>query len=825
MKFALIKDNIRTILKNIKRYFVIILIVFLGSSIFCAFNCVVPDFKNSLNNYYDTYNFMDLKIMSSYGMTDDDINLIKTVDGITEVMPSITSDIELKYNNNNYTLTLHSLSNDATVNGSYINKLDLVNGSLPNYKNECVIENELAKRLNITIGTVITIDELDSSMSSDLLKYNQYTVVGLTDSPMYTNKNQYKLTGENYGYIYVPMQSLNYSAYTECFATIKDTQKCFYKKYNDIIENYQDSILQKLEDNIDYNYYNNLKQYNSSVEIPKYFVTTRNENLSFRSISQDIDILSNLATTLPLIFFLVASLVSLTSTSRLVDETRAQIGIYKALGYNDKQVKKKYLLYSISACVVGSLLGIYVGSKYLAEVIINLYELANIIKSKSIDFHLLPSIIDLALSIFCVAFASISACNSAIQEYIYKLMRPKTPPIGKKIFLENLTFFWNKLNFMQKVTTRNLFRYKKRLIMTILGIVGCTSILIAGFSLFYEVTSIVDKQYSDVFKYDLELTLSSKNYSNNNYTELSDFLYNTNGTSEALFCTTKIINASSEKNEDGNSAKLIVLDNNNNINNFIGLYSSDKNETYNVPDTGIIISKKLAKLLKVTTGGKINISNFSTEIEIINITDNYYNNYIYMSKDYYSSLTSEIYSDNTIFINLSEEDRNNSDEIIKEYTKNSMIQQVSDVASIISASSESMNSVRKIMILLILCSGLLAFAVLYNLSILNISERLRELATLKVLGFREKEVVNYVAKENILLTIIGILFGMLAGFILTKYVFISCETEEYLFSNTIYIRAYLFSIALTFIFLFIVNKLSALALKKIDMIDSLKSVE
>lgn len=828
MKLSLAKDNIRTIFKNIKRYFVIILIVFLGSCIFSGFTSVIPDLKSSLGSYYDMYNLMDLKIISSNGLSDDEIDTIKNTEGIYEVSPSVSSDVTLNYKDNDYTLTLESLPDSAlfNTNENYINRLDLTEGNLPTKRDQCVLSKEMASSLGISVGDIIDISNCETTVFDDLLNFNEYTVVGIADSPMYTYLRQRHLTGQNYGSIYVPLQGLNYSAYTECYATISDSSPCFEDKYEDTIKDFEDIIKKNLEDDVDHDYYSNMKQMGINVEEPKYYTTGRQENLSFQLISQDISILKGLASVLPIIFFLVASLVSLTSTSRLVDETRSQIGILKALGYNDNHVSKKYLLYSISASIIGSILGVYVGTYYLTKVIFFVYTTSHFIKEQHIDFQLLYAILSIAISVLCVAFATISSCRKAVQEYIYKLMRPKTPPIGKKILLEKITPLWKRFNFMQKVTTRNLFRYKKRLVMTILGISGCTAILIAGFSTINQSTSIMQRQYNNVFKYDLEISLKSKNYSDTSYDDLDDFLHNINGVNGTLLARSEITNSTSDTNTDGENVQLIVLDKDINIDNFISLHSPNGKENYTIPDTGIIITQKLSKLLNVSVGDKIKLDKTEdSEIEITNIVENYYNNYVYMSKNYYTDLIKDDFYNNKVFVTVADEPESNIDAISDKCKDNDMVSQVSKVSDTLLTFSKSMDSLKSVLLLIILFSGSLAFTVLYNLSILNISERLRELATLKVLGFREKEVLNYVSRENNVLTIFGVICGVLAGYVLSLYVLQQCETDLYMFNKSIDFGAYFYSITLTLVFSIIVNKLSQSSLKRIDMIDSLKSVE
>ena len=434
-------------------------------------------------------------------------------------------------------------------------------------------------------------------------------------------------------------------------------------------------------------------------------------------------------------------------------------------------------------------------------------------KDLIVGYNWAYSLFGLLVAYLCIIIAVIYACVKEMRNNPATLMRPKAPKSGKRILLEHIGFIWKRLNFTNKVTCRNMFRYKKRFLMTILGILGCTALIFAGFGLKDSIGSMLPLQYGEVFKYDLQIVLS--NEQDEEYIDILDA--NNNITDYATVRTeSSTIEFNDNSNED---TQIVVVDNN--INDFITL--GDVNF-----DNGIFLTRKVAALLGIKEEDIITISNANGEeakVKVSKIVDNYLRHYIYMDKSLYVKLFKESPKYNVALVNTKEIDDDEVESLSTELLESNLFSRViltSDIASVLDDTLENMDYVVWI---LIVSAGVLALTVLYNLSNVNISERIRELATIKVLGFYDKEVYNYVSKENTVLTAIGIALGLGAGYFLTLIIVKTCELDILMFPTKIGIWCYIISIILTIVFTIIIQIINYFALKKIDMIESLKSIE
>ncbi len=444
-----------------------------------------------------------------------------------------------------------------------------------------------------------------------------------------------------------------------------------------------------------------------------------------------------------------------------------------------------------------------------------------------LEFDIGLTIAGLLAASVCTVGATAYSCIKALLAMPATLMRPKAPKIGKRVILEKIPFIWKHLNFTQKVTIRNIFRYKKRFLMTIIGVAGCTALIVAGFGLRDAVGSMIPAQYGEIFKHQVEITLKD-----NLKQEDSKKAYEKIVKNQEIFNTIRLNRQSVEivKNDNNQSIQLVVPEKIENLQEFIVLRNrKQKEQTYTLNEQGVVITEKLAKLLDIDEGDEIiikDIDKVEVKTKVVGITENYLHHYIYMSPKLYEQLYQEEAKMNTIFANtkeLTEEQENALGKTILEDKDSISSVEFNSVAT--SIFSEVMDNMRLVVWVLIIAAGLLALVVLYNLSNTNISERIRELATIKVLGFYDPEVYEYVGKEMLLLTIIGILVGLLGGNFLTTFIIKTCELDAFMFNPQIEIASYIYGIVITMLFATIVNIITYFALKKIDMIESLKSVE
>lgn len=559
----------------------------------------------------------------------------------------------------------------------------------------------------------------------------------------------------------------------------------------------------------------------------KIYVLNLETNEGYVSYKSDCNAVAIIGKVFPIIFFLVAALVSLTAMTRMVEENRVNIGTYKSLGYSRAKIASKYLIYAVTATLSGIVLGTIIGSYTLPWVIAKAY---------GILYHTMPTVImsinmEYALVAGIAAFASttiatIFACYRILRATPAKLMRPTSPKEGKKIFLEKIPFIWKHFTFIQKITARNVFRYKKRLFMTIIGIAGCTALIFTGFGIRNSISSIVNKQYKDIRKYDFEITLKDK-LEDNQISELNSYI-NNNGSSSKYTYLRQQTNDVMANGEEQN-VYIVGTDNPQQLEEFITMKNRKTKVKANIDDSGVIVTEKIAKLLNVNVGDEITIKIDDEEtknVRVSGIVENYVYHYIYMNQSVYEDTFGEKLTYNHIYLNIDEDLNDEKEEQISKYLlSNDNISQVVRVSSISQSFEDMMGSLNIVVVVLITCAGLLAFVVLYNLNSINIEERKRELATIKLLGFYNKELSSYVFRENIVLTILGAIIGLVLGVYLHSFVVITAEMDIVMFGRGSTITSYILAFLITIVFAVLINLIMNKELRKIDMIESLKSVE
>lgn len=565
----------------------------------------------------------------------------------------------------------------------------------------------------------------------------------------------------------------------------------------------------------------------NSIERPTWYILDRQQNAGYVSYMQDTDRVANLAQVFPIVFFIVAALISLTSMTRMVEEQRVQIGTLKALGYNKLQIAAKYIIYATLATVIGGAIGLVIGFSLLPKVIADIYAMVYDVPNVILAFNMTYATAGMAAAMVCTIGATIISCYKTLKQKPATLMRPKAPKPGKRVLLERITFIWKRLNFTQKVTVRNIFRYKKRFLMTIIGVGGCTALIIAGFGLRDAISSMIPSQYGKIDLYNASVTLKDE-YKNEELENIDNILKDYEYTEDVLNANVQSVTI--DKNDNTQSIQLIVPQTPENLSNFIVLESRTNNdEKYALDDTGVIITEKLSKLLDIKVGDEIKIVNSDDKacsVKVNAITENYIYHYIYMTPNLYNELYDTRVGYNVVYVNTIEMTEEQEDTLGEQILSNSdYISGVTFMSNTESIFSEVMNNMDLVVWILIISAGLLAFVVLYNLLNANITERIRELATIKVLGFYDKEVYDYISRETIILTIIGMLVGVGGGYFLTLYIIKTCEIDILMFNPQITVWSYLFGVLITALFAIIVNIITYFSLKKIDMIESLKSVE
>ena len=819
MKTKLLKHIFMKIKDNYKRFLSLICMAFLGVGFYAGIQSSSPDMLKTLDNFYDENNVYDISVISNVGLTEDDLLKLSKIKNVELAINIQEKDTYLEIEENNYVVKL--IEYNSQMNNVYIKE-----GRLPKNNNEVSVDNALLENNNLKLGDSITIDG------------KKYSIVGNVISPLYFSAerpNSNLGSGKVDYYIYVYNGFLDLEAYSNIYITVKGAKKYLtnsdsYKKLINNVKKDIDLIKDKQQDIRYDELYSDIietsEMYGISIDEsnfikPKWYIYDRLDNTSYKELINASDNLKKIGNIFPIIFFAISVLVSLISMMRMIEEDRVENGTLKSLGYNSFHITLKYVIYSLLATTIGSSVGAIFGSYMIPSVIWNIYKkiffIPKFIYLLKSDYNALG----LWICILCICGTSVIVCIKNLREVPANLMRPKAPKSGKKILLERINFIWKKLKFSDKITIRNIFRYKSRVITTVLGIAGCTSLILAGFGLKDSIKDVTDFQFNNIIKYD-KLLMTNESI---NQIDIEKELLNDDKVEN--FTNVNTQNIKVLFNDEEQEVTMITPDDFNSISKSISLIDLKTNNIIdNISDNSCIISEKTAKLLDIDVGDKISLldnDNNKYDIKVSYIIKNYINQYLYINKNTYNNLFNN-YKINSVLISLKDKDKN-SKEFDKKYISNGYALTIVDNDDIKSSMNDMLSSIDSIVAILIIAAASLAFVVLYNLSNINISERKREIATLKVLGFYPSEVDKYINRETVLLTILGIGIGLLFGSYLSHFIISTCEPDYIMFDRHVYTLSYFYSLFITIIFTIIVTIVTHFNLKKINMVTSLKNVE
>lgn len=819
MKTKLLKHIFMKIKDNYKRFLSLICMAFLGVGFYAGIQSSSPDMLKTLDNFYDENNVYDISVISNVGLTEDDLLKLSKIKNVELAINIQEKDTYLEIEENNYVVKL--IEYNSQMNNVYIKE-----GRLPKNSNEVSVDNALLENNNLKLGDSITIDG------------KKYSIVGNVISPLYFSAerpNSNLGSGKVDYYIYVYNGFLDLEAYSNIYITVKGAKKYLtnsdsYKKLINNVKKDIDLIKDKQQDIRYDELYSDIietsEMYGISIDEsnfikPKWYIYDRLDNTSYKELINASDNLKKIGNIFPIIFFAISVLVSLISMMRMIEEDRVENGTLKSLGYNSFHITLKYVIYSLLATTIGSSVGAIFGSYMIPSVIWNIYKkiffIPKFIYLLKSDYNALG----LWICILCICGTSVIVCIKNLREVPANLMRPKAPKSGKKILLERINFIWKKLKFSDKITIRNIFRYKSRVITTVLGIAGCTSLILAGFGLKDSIKDVIDFQFNNIIKYD-KMLMTNESI---NQIDIEKELLNDDKVEN--FTNVNTQNIKVLFNDEEQEVTMITPDDFNSISKSISLIDLKTNNIIdNISDNSCIISEKTAKLLDIDVGDKISLldnDNNKYDIKVSYIIKNYINQYLYINKNTYNNLFNN-YKINSILISLKDEDKN-SKEFDKKYISNGYALTIVDNDDMKNSMNDMLGSIDSIVAILIIAAASLAFVVLYNLSNINISERKREIATLKVLGFYPSEVDKYINRETVLLTILGIGIGLLFGSYLSHFIISTCEPDYIMFDRHVYTLSYFYSLFITVIFTIIVTIVTHFNLKKINMVTSLKNVE
>lgn len=920
MNESLRKELFREIHSSRNRFLSILIMVALGVMFLVGLRSAAPDMRTTADSFFDSSRFYDIQILSTLGLTQEDVEAFSQVEGVEAAEGGWSIDAMLSLGE--VQKVVKAVSMDRKFNTPTV-----VEGRLPEGAGECAIDAKLQTALEVGIGDTVTLSPGEDMAGA--LTTGTLTITGVVESPLYISLDRGTSSlgdGSVLAFVLLPRERFTLDYYTLCSirgaglaeldaygspygdqvaalterleTAARDRAEARYETLRSDAQTQIDDAQTKLDDarteadkkiadgekelsdarkSLDesqaaldtasaYGLYSDEELAEAQAQIDAgeadyadglrsleqarteadqkiadaqeeiddareqledlkpadVYVLSRGSNYGFVSYDQNATRMENLARMFPVIFFVVAALVCLTTMTRMVEEQRTQIGTVKAMGYGTGTIAWKFLIYGMLAALVGTVLGAVVGTTLIPWVIFTSYGIMYTVPDLQLSVHWGLCLGAGAAGLACTVGATLWAMGATARSTPAQLMRPKTPKAGKRIFLERITPLWRRMSFSVKVSARNLLRYKKRFWMTVVGVAGCTALMISGLGLRSSIFSIIDLQYGEIYRYNVQAALDPDVAGAE--ADLRSFLQgHDNVASMAEVYSRAVSFQGGDVHADGH---LTVTDDPEALSRQITFRDMKHGDLLTPPDDGVLIDEKLAERLDVGPGDEITMDcGGPVQVRVAGVVEHYVNHVAYMSREYYDAVVGEAFAPNTFMVTAGD----TSDEAISGLCQDLLGLEGVSSATNLGASArsfrETMEVVDAAVTIIILSAAALALVVLYNLTNINITERLRELATIKVLGFYDGEVAMYIYRENIVLTILGIALGQVLGKFLCTYLIRTIEMDFVMFGREALPRDYLLSVVLSLVFAVIVNILMYFRMKKIDMIQSLKSVE
>lgn len=837
----LTKNMLRSINQAKGRFIAIILIIMLGVLIFVGVKATGPSLNNSLNKTVADKNLSDVQVVSTTGFDKKDIKLAEKVKGAK------AETTKFKYvmgGKSKVAIALYGYDKDSKQN-----QLIVRNGRLPKNSHEIVLDKNARNKYDYKLG-----DTFKFSKSADL-KRQSYKIVGFVDSPQYIDNQSRGVTniadGQVSLFAYIPKKQMNLATDTMLnvrFNSLK-SKNTFSKDYKNAVNAKVKKLKKEFKgrakqrtNEVASTYLSTLNQQQKQLDQLKavnptavaiqqqkldtakekilkqakttYTWQTRQDLTGFSAYGESSDRIAAIANVFPVFFFLIAALITFTTITRMVEEARGGIGTFKAFGYTKWEIAKNYFYYALSAGLIGAVLGAVIGTETLPRIVLSMYK-----QYIALDWVISSTWQTLLIAVIFSLLATVGAALLVVRRELGEgpaaLMRPKAPKSAKKILLERIKPLWNHLSFNSKVSYRNLFRFKSRMFMTIIGIAGGTALILTGFGIQNSITASGNQQYKDIFSYQAVVKLNE----NANLSKVDRIL----NKDKNYRSNTRINSTTAKLNYDKKQV--------NDVNVYTPTSAKDFKKyvhlTTNLDKNKVALTKKTAQLLNVKTGDKVKVtltSGKKVNLKVGAITENYVGHYLYLSPKTYRQKFGKLKT-NTLLLSLKNQTSAQRKHLANKLLDSKQVMGTSYTYDVSDTVSKMSTLLRPIILILILLSGILSFVVLYNLTNINVSERIRELSTIKVLGFYNNEVTMYVVRENIILTIVGIILGYGVGNLLTAYILNQAATEQVIFPLTIHWIGYVVATLLMIIFTAIVMLVTHRKLKHIDMIGALKSNE
>lgn len=946
MKNCMNKTMFREIGSSLGRHLAIFAIVALGVGFFAGLRVTTPGMIEAGDKYIKENALYDFRLLHTLGFEEEDVEKLLEDEDIETAEGAVWEDfIIMTQTGESYVLKAHSLTQN-------INKVVLLEGRMPQTDQECLIDRRalsLTGLTDFTVGDILSLKETNTEDTLEAFTYEEYTVVGIVDSPYYLNYERGTSglgSGKVSGFVYMPLGGFRAEYYSEVFVTLKQQEELFSDEYDEMIEAKEgemeevcealayrryDSIvadaeaevedareelrekkadaekeladaydeLVSAEEELDENeskldskerelnaqeqnlsaipeemrppeaiaaiqrgrvqirnarkeiedareelaegweeYEDSKREFEeeiadaekeiadaeeeiADIEEPDSFVLGRDSNVGYVCFESDSDIVRSISTVFPLFFFLVAALVCMTTMNRMVEEQRTQIGVLKALGYSDGRVMWKYIFYALSAAVLGGIVGFTGGSYLFPKVIWFAYDMMYGFADIEYLFDIPLFLVSMAAALLCSVGATYFTCRSELKSSPAALIRPKAPKSGKRILLERIGFIWNRLKFLQKVSVRNLFRYKKRFFMMIVGISGCTALLVTGFGIKDSISGTVGEQYDEIQTYDVLISFDK----GLNAARQEAFAEEIDEVSADLLCVREeAVQLATDQGDK--ECTLVVPETIEGLDAFLDLHTTE-GDSIAYPEKGeAVLCRKLSERYGIKVGDVLTFRDGDMHIftcTVSGVCENFVYNYVYINEETYKEAVGEEPEFAHAFVKIKEDlDLHEAAAFISEADH---VAGVSINQDFRERFDNMIGSLNYIVILVILCAGALAFIVLYNLTNINITERIREIATIKVLGFYPGETASYVFRENFVLTAIGAALGLVLGIYLHWFVMYNIDLDQIAFHVHISALSFVYSFCITFLFTVIVDIVMYFKLDQINMVESLKSIE
>lgn len=858
------------------RFIAILLIVTLGVGFFAGLRVTEPSMTATAQKYLKDNNLYDFRLLSTLGFDASDEEAFDGLEGVTAEGAYRMDLLAGAEDGSVYAVRAHSLTET-------LNRVVLIEGRLPENNGECLIDRNRASAF--PLGTTLTVTAENTQEVRDALSVHEYRVVGYVNSPLYMNFERGTTTlanGTLACFIYLPENVFTSDVYAELYLDAAISAEAYTDGYDTGMDGYRGAVEALLNERAQVRRDKLLSEALAGIadsqaeldgklaewetqsaqlsaaeaagvisaeeaavtraaltaakaqldaaqaalsaareeaeglELPRVFSLERGANVGYAAFESDSQIVSSISVVFPVLFLLVAVLVCMTTMTRMVDENRTQIGTLKSLGYTSAAIHGRFQLYAGSAAFVGWLGGYFLGTVCVPKIIWAVYGIMYGFSDQLLYVFDLPLfLICLAASMGCACGAAYFACRAALREQPAELLRPKAPKAGKKIFLEHIKFFWHRLSFLHKVSARNVFRYKNRLFMMILGIGGCTALLVTGFGINDSIRNIGGYQFGEIMVYDYAATVNPDD------AEVYERLRAAEGVESASAAYQSTVSLT-----DGDATVQLYLltSERENFTDFVRLHDGDR--AVSLPENGeAVLSRGTAERLGVKAGDTVTLRSAGLgegAYRVADIFDNFIYNYVILSPEDAQALCGES-CENTVYLRAA--DSADSAALTTALGADPAVTNLTVTEDVVARVTGSLNSIKGIVVFVVICAAALAFVVLYNLSNINIAERVREIATIKVLGFRRGEVSAYIFREIFVLTAMGTVIGLPLGRLLHRFVMGQIQVDQVSFENRITPWSYLIAAAMTLLFAVVINLFMSRRLDKIDMSGSLKSVE